>query len=186
MRAAIAVLTVGPDRERAADNDDPRRGRGRGQEIAGNPATPIFGPQTGRLLTFLTELRNLSPAQIDLVTSAWKQVRGLDRAKAWARLQRVTTRDERYPILAAASAARRIAMDTAHTFVRPDWAFWAAAWDAAAAITADGRIGSCYDVLTAPLAAVMPFLTQYRSRAQDAARKSASRISPEPVRQRYA
>jgi hypothetical protein len=145
----------------------------------------IFGPQTQRLLTFLTDLRDLSPAEVDRVTSAWKQVRGLDRAEAWAHIQRVTTQHERYPILAAASAARRTAMDTARRLLRPDWAFWAAAWDAAAAITADDRIGSHYDVLTAPLATVMPSLTRSRSRsAQYAAHAPAPRVPQEPVRPR--
>src|SRR5258708_12280659 len=142
----------------------------------------IFGPHTRRLLTFLNDLRDLSPAEIDLATSAWKQVRGLDRAEAWAQLQRVTTQNERHPILAAASVARRVAMDAANQLDQPDWAFWAAAWDAAAAITAEDRIGSCYDILTAPLATVMPSLTQSRSSAQDAARALASRIPQEPVR----
>ena len=119
----------------------------------------IFDAQTRRLLAFLADLRYLSPAEIDQVTNAWKQVSGLDRAEAWAQLHRVTTQNERYPILAAASAARRAAMDAAHQLSRPDWAFWAAAWDAAAAITAEDQIGGHYDVLTAPLATVMPSLT---------------------------
>jgi hypothetical protein len=144
----------------------------------------IFGPQTHRLLAFLTDLRDLSPAEVDRVTRAWKQGRSLDRAEAWAQLQRVTTQNDRYPILAAASAARRTAMDTAHRLLRPDWAFWAAAWDAAAAITADDRIGSYYDVLTVPLATVMPSLTRSRSSAQYAAYAPAPRVPQEPVRPR--
>jgi hypothetical protein len=39
-----------------------------------------------------------------------------------------------------------------------DWAFWAAASDAAAAVAAGTRIGRPYETLTAPLAAVMPAL----------------------------
>jgi hypothetical protein len=144
----------------------------------------IFGPQTQRLLAFVADLRDLSPAEVDRVTSAWKQVRGLDRAEAWAQLQRVTTQHERYPILAAASTARRTAMDTARRLLRPDWAFWAAAWDAAAAIIADDRIGSHYDVLTAPLATVMPSLGRSRSGARYAAHAPAPRPPAEPVRSR--
>jgi hypothetical protein len=145
----------------------------------------IFGRQAERLLAFLNDLQDLSAAEIDLVTTAWKQVKGLDRAEAWAHLQRVTTQNERYPILAAASAARRTAMDTAHKLRRPDWAFWAAAWDAAAAITADDRIGGYYDVLTAPLATVMPSLTRSRSNARYAPHVPASRVpEEEPVRPR--
>jgi thioesterase domain-containing protein len=142
----------------------------------------IFGPQTQRLLAFLADLRDLSPAEVDRVTSAWKQIRGLDRAEAWAQLQRVTTQNERYPILAAASTARRTAMDVARRLLRPDWAFWAAAWDAAAAITADDRIGAHYEVLTAPLATVMPSLA--RSSARYAVRAPAPRQPPEPARPR--
>jgi hypothetical protein len=145
---------------------------------------PIFGPHTQRLLPFLTDLRDLSPAEVDRVTSAWKQVRGLDRAEAWAQLQRGTTQSERYPILAAASAARRTAIDTAHRLLRPDWAFWAAAWDAAAAITADDQIGSYYDILTAPLATVMPSLTRSRSSARNAAHAPAPRAPQERLRPR--
>jgi hypothetical protein len=143
---------------------------------------PIFGPQTQRLLAFVADLRDLSPAEVDRVTNAWKQVRGLDRAEAWAQLQRVTTEHERYPILAAASTARRTAMDTARRLLRPDWAFWAAAWDAAAAIIAGDRIGSHYDVLTAPLATVMPSLALSRSSAGYAAHAPAPRVPPDPVR----
>jgi hypothetical protein len=118
-----------------------------------------FDAQTRRLLAFLADLRYLSPAEIDQVTNAWKQASGLDRAEAWAQLHHVTTQNERYPILAAACAARRAAMDAANQLRRPDWAFWAAAWDAGAAITAEDQIGGHYDVLTAPLATVMPSLT---------------------------
>jgi aminopeptidase N len=147
---------------------------------------PIFGPQTERLQDFLADLRNLSPAEVDRVTSAWKEVADIDRAEAWAQLQRATTQNERYPIVTATSAARRTAMDTAHRFARPDWAFWAAASDAAAAITADDRIGSNYDILTAPLATVMPSLARSRSSAKHAAQApapeapQASRASQEP------
>jgi hypothetical protein len=143
---------------------------------------PIFGPQTERLQDFLADLRDLSPAEVDQVTSAWKQVRGLDRAEAWAKLQRATTSSERYPIMTAASAARRTAMDTARRLLRPDWAFWAAAWDAAAAIIANDRIGSSYDVLTAPLATVMPSLARAQSGAKYTPRAPAPRRPHEPVR----
>jgi hypothetical protein len=118
----------------------------------------VFGPHTKRVVQFLTNLRDLSPIEIDMVTGIWKQADDLDRAQAWAQLQRATTQDERYLVLAAAAAARRIAMDTAHKLSRSDWASWAAACDAAAAIAAGDRLGADYDTLTAPLAAVMPWL----------------------------
>src|SRR5258708_6439655 len=123
----------------------------------------VFGRRTRQVLDFLARLRDLSPAEIDLVTSAWKQASDLDRAEAWARLYTITTPGERQVILAAASAARRAAMETTRALRRPDWAFWAAAWDAAAAIAAADRIGSSYDPLTAPLAALVPSLTGGRT-----------------------
>jgi hypothetical protein len=126
----------------------------------------IFGGHTRQVLDFLARLRDISPAEIDQVTNAWKQASDLDRAEAWARLHNVTTAKERHPILAAASAARRTAMETTRTLRRPDWAFWAAAWDAAGAIAADGRLGNAYDTLTAPLALLVPSLTAGQAEPQ--------------------
>jgi hypothetical protein len=123
----------------------------------------VFGPHTKRVLHFLTSLRDLSPVEIDQVTGIWKEADDLDRAQAWAQLQRVTTQDERYLVLAAAAAARRVAMDTAHKASRSDWASWAAACDAGAAIAAGDRLGADYDTLTAPLAAVMPWVAGGRA-----------------------
>ena len=119
---------------------------------------PIFGPHTPRLLQFLTSMRGLPPAAIDLVTSTWNEASPLDRAVAWAHLQLGTAADEEYPIMAAASAARRAAMETARRLGRSDWAFWAAAWDAGAAITADGLSEGDYQTLTCPLGTVIPAL----------------------------
>ena len=119
---------------------------------------PIFGPHTPRVLQFLTSMRRLSPAAIDVVTSTWNEVNPMDRALAWARLRLVTAANEEYPIMAAASAARRAAMETARRLGRNDWAFWAAAWDAGAAITADDLPEGDYETLTCPLHAVMPAL----------------------------
>ena len=144
----------------------------------------IFGPQTHRLLTFLTDLRDLSPAEVDRVTSAWKQVRGLDRAEAWAQIQRATTQNERYAILAAASAARRTAMDTAHRpIVRSDRRGGVPCGGPERPVGPQ-RIGGHYDVLTVPLATVMPSLTRSRSSAQYAAHAPAPRVPQEPVRPR--
>src|SRR5215475_12451305 len=97
----------------------------------------IFGPQTQRVLTFLTDLWRLSPEEINMVTRAWREADDLDRAESWAQVHRAASRNERYRILAAASVARRQAMDIASLNRRTDWAFWAAAWDTAAAIAAD-------------------------------------------------
>jgi hypothetical protein len=118
----------------------------------------IFGRDSQRVLALITRIADLSPAEVEQVTNAWKQVSALDRARAWARLTRATTEQERYRILAAASLARREALAAARRLRRMDWAFWAAASDAAAAVAAGPRIGRPYQILTAPLAAVMPAL----------------------------
>jgi hypothetical protein len=132
----------------------------------GDPRKAIFGRNTPRLLQFLTRMRKLSPAEIDRVATSWNKVNPLDRAEAWAHLQSATAaKEDDYPMIAAASAARRAAMETARTLGRTDWAFWAAAWDAGAAITADDLPEGDYETLTFPLHAVMPALK--RGAAED-------------------
>jgi thioesterase domain-containing protein len=123
----------------------------------------IFGPHTGRVAAFLTDLQNLSAEEVSRVASAWKQASNTDRVRAWAELYRASSDEQLYRIRAAASSARAEAMSIAHSRQRPDWAFWTAVWDTAAAIAAGERIGKYYDVLTAPLAAVMPRLAQARN-----------------------
>lgn len=127
----------------------------------------IFGRDSRRVLALITRIADLSPAEVDQVTSAWKQASPQDRARALARLTRATTERERYRILAAASLARREALAAAHRLRRMDWAFWAAASDAAAAVAAGTRIGRPYETLTAPLAAVMPALALRPGRTDD-------------------
>ena len=122
----------------------------------GHHLRAIFGPHTGRVLQFLISLRNLSPADMDSVTSAWTKVDPVDRALAWAHL--VTAVNEEYRVTAAASAARRAAIDTARLLGRDDWAFWAAAWDAGAALAADDLAEGDHQTLTHPLGTVMPAL----------------------------
>jgi hypothetical protein len=118
----------------------------------------FFGPNTPLVLSFIARLPALSPEQMDRVTRAWKQASSRNRAEAWARICRVTTSQERYRILAAASLARREAIDIAGGLDRPDWAFWAAAYDAAAAIAAGNRIDRHYHALTAPFTVLVPSL----------------------------
>jgi hypothetical protein len=120
----------------------------------------IFGPNTARVAAFLTDLQGLSAEEVSRVATAWKQASNTDRVRAWAELYRASSDEQRYRVRAAASSARAEAMTIAHSRQRPDWAFWTAVWDAAAAIAAGERIGKYYDVLTAPLAAVMPRLAQ--------------------------
>lgn len=126
----------------------------------------IFGPQTERVLKFLAELWLLSPEQMTTVTAAWKQASDLERAEAWAQLHRIATGADWDQIMAAASVARRQAMDAAYLVHQVDWEFWAAAWDAAAAVAAQERIGGGYYVLARPLMTVMPSLSDARVPAQ--------------------
>lgn len=122
----------------------------------------IFGPNTRRVLRFLIHIEDLSSEEIDRVADLWKQTSSQTRAEAWAEVRRSTTDEERYRILVAASVARRAALDTAQSHHRQDWAFWAAVWDAAAAVAVCDRISSHYDVLVNPVAAVMPSLAHCR------------------------
>ena len=57
-------------------------------------------------------------------------------------------------------------MDVADLNHRTDWAFWAAAWDAAAAIAADDGKSSHYEVLAAPVTAVLPYLLRGKRSVQ--------------------
>jgi hypothetical protein len=120
--------------------------------------TSTFGPNSQRVLALIASIPGLSAGQVDQVISAWKQVSAPARARAWTQLNRTTTEDERYRILAAAALARREALDTARRTHRMDWAFWAAACDAGAAVAAGDRIGPHYDTLLAPFATAVPAL----------------------------
>jgi len=120
----------------------------------------IFGPNTERILGLLGNLHELSAEQVDLVASTWKQASDLDRAAAWARLLRGSADNECYAVLVAAHTARDAAMEVAGGLRRTDWSFWAAASDAAAAMTAEDLADSDYETLTGPLAAVVPPLAR--------------------------
>jgi len=141
----------------------------------------IFGPNTDRILALLGNLHELSAKQIDQVTSTWKQASDLDRAEAWARLLRGSADDERYAVLVAAQTVRSAAMEVAGGLRRTDWSFWAAASDAAAAMTADDLADSDYETLTGPLAAVVPPLaragSERRYNVPVQARRSAAQRS---------
>ena len=126
--------------------------------------TSIFGPNGQRVLTLIAAIQGLSADQVDQVTSAWKQASPDDRARAWTDLDCASGEDEQYRVLAAASLARREAMETARRVHRTDWAFWAAACDASAAMAADAPIGGHYDTLVAPFAQIMPSLVRRAGR----------------------
>jgi hypothetical protein len=118
----------------------------------------MFGPNGQRVLALITAIPGLSADQVDQVTVAWKRGNPDGRHRAWAKLNAAMDEDERYRILAAASLARREALETARRADRTDRAFWAAACDAGAAVAVGERIGDHYDMLVAPFAAVVPVL----------------------------
>ena len=120
--------------------------------------TSTFGPNSQRVLTLIASIPGLSADQVDQVIGAWKGVSPRARARAWAQLNRITADDERYRILAAAALARREALDTARRTHRMDWAFWAAACDAGAAVAAGVQLGRHYDTLLTPFATAVPAL----------------------------
>jgi len=140
----------------------------------------MFGPNGQQVLVLIACIPGLSADQVDQVTVAWKQGSPDSRARAWAHLSRATGEDERYGILAAASLARREALETARRVQRADWAFWAAACDAGAAVAAGQRIGTHYDTLVAPFAGVLAVLSGDLALSTDIA-ASPFTVDPAPV-----
>lgn len=120
--------------------------------------TSIFNPDDQRVLALISCISGLCGREVDQVTSAWKRADVHDRARAWAQVNRTAAERDRYRILSVAALARREAMETAHRMRRTDWAFWAAACDAGAAVAAGTRIGAFYGTLIAPFAEVIPAL----------------------------
>lgn len=119
----------------------------------------IFGANGQQVLVLIASISAMSAEQVDQVTSAWRRGNSRHRNQAWAQLSRTTGEDEqRYGVLAAASLTRREALDVARRVHRSDWAFWAAACDAGAAVAAGVRIGRHYETLVAPFAQVVPTL----------------------------
>ena len=112
----------------------------------------MFGPNGQQVLALLACIPEMSADQMDQVTTAWR--RGSPRDRDRAQLSRTVGEDERYGVLAAASLARREALDLARRVRRSDWAFWAAACDAGAALAAGVRIGRHYETLVAPFEAL--------------------------------
>jgi hypothetical protein len=123
--------------------------------------TNFFGPNTRGVLHLMSHLYGLGDEHIDTVVAEWKRQPAEARAAAWAAIWHATTSDERSAIRTAAALARRDAMAAAVRNGRTDWAFWAAAWDAAAAVAALGRISEHhYRVLAGPMAGAMPWLAE--------------------------
>ena len=143
--------------------------------------TSMFGPNGQQVLALIACITGLSADQVDQVTGAWKRGSARGRARAWAHLNRAAPGDERYRILAAASLARREALGTAERMHRKDWAFWAAACDAGAAVAAGAQIGCHYDTLFAPFAQVVPALARHPAATPGSAAASAGYTQAEPV-----
>jgi hypothetical protein len=122
--------------------------------------TSVFNPYDQRVPALISCISGLCGGEVDQVTSAWKREDAYDRARAWAQINRVAAGRERYRVLAVAALARQEAMETARRVHRTDWAFWAAACDAGAAVAAGARIGRHYDTLIAPFAEVIPPLVR--------------------------
>jgi hypothetical protein len=122
----------------------------------------IFGPNTRRVLQFLTHIEDLSAEEIDRVANQWGKTPSRARAEAWSAIRRTTCGDERQGVLAAAWVARLTAASLARHRRRPYPAFWAAAWDAAAGVAVGDRIGTRYHTLVAPFTGIMPALATSR------------------------
>jgi hypothetical protein len=122
--------------------------------------TSMFGPNGHQVLALIASIQRLSAEQVDEVTSAWRQTSPRVRNQAWAHLSRAADENERYGILAAASVARREALEAARRMQRSDWAFWAAACDAAAAVAASSLVGRDFETLVGPFAQVVPALAR--------------------------
>jgi hypothetical protein len=132
--------------------------------------TSIFGPYGQQVLGLIASIPGLSGDQVDEVVTAWKRGNPRDRTRAWAQLSRTAAEVDRYRILAAASLARREALETARRMHRTDWAFWAAACDAGAAVAAGRGIGCHYETLVGPFARVVPDLAHLASVPDQVAR----------------
>lgn len=123
--------------------------------------TSMFGPNGHQVLALIASIQRLSAEQVDEVTTAWRQGSPRVRNRAWAHLSRTAGEDERYGILAAASVARREALETARRMHRSDWAFWAAACDAAAAVASGSLVVRDFETLVGPFAQVVPALVRF-------------------------
>lgn len=130
----------------------------------------VLGPNTRGVLHLISHLRRLDPEQIDTVAAEWKRQAARARARAWAAAAHAATGKQRVGVLAAARLARDEAMTVASRHDRTDWAFWAAAWDAAAGVAVCGLIDDRdYQQLVGSLVGVVPWLAAGRPDRVDVA-----------------
>lgn len=123
--------------------------------------TNFLGPNTRGVLHLISSLGRLDGGQVEAVAEQWRRQSQRARASAWAAIGQTTTPRERLATLHAAALARQEAMDVASRSRSADWAFWAAAWDAAVAVALCGRIGADHhEALVGPIAQALPWLAQ--------------------------
>ena len=135
----------------------------------------VLGPNTRGVLHLISHLRRLDAQQVDAVAENWKRQPARVRARARAAAVQAATGKQRVGVLAAAELARDVAMSVASRYDRTDWAFWAAAWDAAAGVAVGGLIDDqAYQQLVGPLASVIPWLAVGRQDRLDVARLQAA------------
>ncbi|MGY1727548.1 hypothetical protein ACI79J_11310 [Geodermatophilus sp. SYSU D01062] len=140
----------------------------------------IFGPGSQKLLGFLVQIPDLGPDDVDAVAGAWRRTPAEARATAWAAIQRAMPPEDRPLVHNAAMVARERAMSVALSHDRTDWAFWAAAWDAAGALAAEHRIsGGSYRVLVEPMAVALGWLAPDTADLVPAPREA--RLEPAPT-----
>lgn len=119
----------------------------------------LFGPNTRGVLHLLSHLARLRSEEMDAVAAEWKRRPAQVRARAWAAAVNAAGGRLRTGVLSAAELARATARTVAVERDRVDWAFWAAAQDAAAAVVVRGWIDDAdYQALVAPVARVLPWL----------------------------
>lgn len=132
--------------------------------------TTALGPNTRGVLHLISHLRRLDAQQIDAVADEWKRRPARARAQARAAAAQAATGEQLAGVLAAAALARDAAMTVASRLNRSDWAFWAAAWDAALGVAVGGLIDDRdYQHLVGPLSRAMPWLAVERPDRLDAA-----------------
>ncbi|HEY8458258.1 MAG TPA: hypothetical protein VIL34_21880 [Actinopolymorphaceae bacterium] len=118
-----------------------------------------LGPNTGRIIRLIAQLREFGGSEIDRVVDGWKQQSHAERLSARAAIGAARDPDERQAALDAAAIVRREAMVVARRNNCTAWEFWAAAWDAAAAVAMSNRMEPrSFEVLVAPLLRVLPWL----------------------------